>query len=152
MAYWSKQLNVRVVRQIAALPVDVFAAVNNNDNFFALRPTATDHQILEVYESGGHRCRQTYTAKPGCTTDVSAESIEFIPNSRMVDQCTTRTSTCRVVTTLEPDGHGTLVNMQYEYELKRRAGWLSRKIARAQLVKQYNDFFDRLASLVAMKN
>lgn len=115
MTYWSKLLNVRVARQIAALPGEVFAALNNNDNFFALRPTATDHQILEVYESGGHRCRQTYTAKPGCTTVVSAESIEFVSNSRMVDQCTTPTSTCRIVTTLEPDDHGTLVTMQYEY-------------------------------------
>jgi hypothetical protein len=53
-------LVVEVEREFAAPPLVVFAVIDNDDNFFVLRPDAIEHRDIVAQPGGGHSCTQVY--------------------------------------------------------------------------------------------
>ena len=104
VTYWSKLMQIHVAGEFHAAPTKVFEVMNDSTHFFEVRPNATEHEIFEVFATGGHRCRQTFRTKRGTVVEGTSETIEFIPGRLVVDLATTPNGASRVTSRYEPAG------------------------------------------------
>ena len=141
-------LILKFERRFAASPDVVFAVMQDDDNFFFLRPDAVEHCDIVVEPTGGHSCTQVYE-KNGQRIRQYNRNIDYLPGKKTVDEVESEIGgRTRSTVTFEPLHDGTRVKVHREVFGSRRPSWGARRRYRKSAQISLDEFFDRVEQLI----